>query len=192
MLKEPRAGRVKTRLGRDIGMTAAAWWFRHQVRRLLRNIQDPRWEVMLAVSPDHAGLQSRAWPTGFRRIPQGHDSLGDRMARVMSTVKTGPVCLIGADIPDINRKHIAHAFTQLGTNDAVIGPAPDGGFWLIGLKHTRPMPPHLFANVRWSSPHALRDTLATIPDLRIAFCDRLHDVDTLADLNMTFPARRDS
>ena len=42
MVKEPRAGRVKTRLGKDIGLTAAAWWFRHQVKRLLRRIDDPR------------------------------------------------------------------------------------------------------------------------------------------------------
>jgi len=51
MLKEPRAGRVKTRLGRDIGMVGAAWWFRHQVRRLLRRIDDPRWNVVLARGP---------------------------------------------------------------------------------------------------------------------------------------------
>ncbi len=46
MLKVPRAGWVKTRLGRDIGMTAAAWWFRHQVAQLLRRIDDPRWRVV--------------------------------------------------------------------------------------------------------------------------------------------------
>ncbi|MBL4807251.1 MAG: hypothetical protein JKY31_08175, partial [Rhodobacteraceae bacterium] len=51
MLKEPRAGRVKTRLGRDIGMTSAAWWFRHQTRRLIRQLTDPRWEIILSVAP---------------------------------------------------------------------------------------------------------------------------------------------
>ena len=51
MVKEPRPGRVKTRLGRDIGMTCAAWWFRHQTRRLLRRLDDPRWQMVLAVSP---------------------------------------------------------------------------------------------------------------------------------------------
>ena len=53
MVKEPRPGRVKTRLGRDIGMTAAAWWFRHQTHKILRQLQDPRWELILAVSPDY-------------------------------------------------------------------------------------------------------------------------------------------
>jgi len=57
MVKEPRPGRVKSRLGRDIGMVAAAWWFRHQVKRLLRAVEDPRWQVVLAVSPDNAGAE---------------------------------------------------------------------------------------------------------------------------------------
>ena len=56
MVKEPRPGRVKTRLGRNIGMTAAAWWFRHQTARLLRRLRDPRWQIVLAVAPDRAGL----------------------------------------------------------------------------------------------------------------------------------------
>lgn len=186
MLKEPRAGRVKTRLGREIGMTAAAWWFRHQVRRLLRTIQDPRWDVVLAVAPDHAGLNSRAWPEGFRRIPQGQGDLGQRMARMMGAVPSGPVCLIGADIPGVNRARIAQAFAALGQHDAVFGPAPDGGFWLVGLKHTRPMPPQLFKNVRWSTEHALADSIATIPYLSIATCDSLRDVDTADDLAQIF------
>lgn len=191
MLKEPRAGRVKTRLGRDIGMTAAAWWFRHQVRRLLRKIEDPRWQIVLAVAPDTAAINSRVWPAHLQRVAQGRGDLGARMTRMMAAVTGGPVCLIGADIPDINRKRIAHAFAQLGQNDVVFGPAPDGGFWLIGLKRTRPMPPLLFRNVRWSSAHALADTIATLPDHRTAFCDTLSDVDTIADLNMTLATDRD-
>ncbi|HGG64530.1 MAG TPA: hypothetical protein ENK34_08155, partial [Rhodobacteraceae bacterium] len=71
MVKEPRAGRVKTRLGRDIGMVPAAWWFRHSVQRLLRNVADPRWNFLLAVSPDFEGLRSRVWPEHLQRIPQG-------------------------------------------------------------------------------------------------------------------------
>jgi glycosyltransferase A (GT-A) superfamily protein (DUF2064 family) len=82
MLKEPRAGRVKTRLGKDIGLTAAVWWFRHQVKRLLRRIDDPRWNVVLAVAPDRAGMLRRVWPAHFERIAQGQGDLGDRMARV--------------------------------------------------------------------------------------------------------------
>lgn len=182
MLKEPRAGWVKTRLGREIGMVPAAWWFRHQVRGLLRRIDDPRWDVVLAVSPDRAGMTSRIWPAHLARMPQGHGDLGDRMGRALRAPPIGPVCVIGGDIPDINAARIADAFAALGRNDAVFGPAPDGGYWLVGLRRLRAIPPTLFANVRWSSRHALRDTEATLPHHRIAHVATLRDVDTAADL----------
>lgn len=182
MVKEPRPGRVKTRLGRDIGMTAAAWWFRHQTRRLLRRIKDPRWQVVLAVAPDVEGLKSRNWPPYLPRIPQGTGNLGDRMARMLRLSAPGPACVIGADIPGITRGHIARAFAALGDHDAVFGPAPDGGYWLIGLKHPARQPSGFFADVRWSSPHALADSKATLPGYRIAEVTPLRDVDTAHDL----------
>jgi rSAM/selenodomain-associated transferase 1 len=182
MLKEPRAGRVKTRLGRDIGMVAAAWWFRHQVRGLLRRIEDPRWDVVLAVAPDRAGLLSRVWPAHLARIPQGNGDLGDRMGRALRGAPPGPVCVIGGDIPGITAPRIAEAFSALGAHDAVFGPAPDGGYWLIGLRRTRAIPPNLCSGVRWSTSHALADTRKSLPDHSIAHVATLRDVDTVADL----------
>jgi len=182
MVKEPRPGRVKTRLGRDIGMTAAAWWFRHQTRRLLRRIVDPRWQVVLAVAPDVEGLTSRNWPSRFSRIPQGAGNLGDRMARMLRLSAPGPACVIGADIPGISRAHIAQAFAALGNHDAVFGPAPDGGYWLIGLKHPTHQPVGFLADVRWSSPDALSDSKATLGGSRIAEIAQLRDIDTADDL----------
>lgn len=182
MLKEPRPGRVKTRLGRDIGMTAAAWWFRHQVRALLRRVEDPRWHLVLAVSPDVAGMRSRIWPAHLPRWPQGAGDLGDRMARMLRSAAPGPACVIGADIPGIDRAQIARAFTALGDHDAVFGPAPDGGYWLIGLKHPARQPPSFFRHVRWSTEHALADSRASLPGYRIAQVATLQDVDTVHDL----------
>ena len=185
MVKEPLPGRVKTRLGRDLGMTAAAWWFRHQTRALIRRVQDPRWQVVLAVAPDRAGLSSRVWPAHLRRWPQGRGDLGDRMGRILRAAPAGPVCVIGADIPGVTAARVADAFRELGSHDAVFGPAPDGGYWLVGLKRARPVPPRLFENVRWSTEHALADTVATLPDHRIAQVATLRDVDTIDDLPMT-------
>ncbi|WP_454274063.1 TIGR04282 family arsenosugar biosynthesis glycosyltransferase [Roseovarius sp. MBR-154] len=182
MVKEPRPGRVKTRLGRDIGMTAAAWWFRHQVARLLREVDDPRWHLSLAVSPDRAGLQSRVWPAHLPRLPQGPGDLGDRMGRLLRSAPPGPVCIVGADILGIRRVHVARAFTALGRHDAVLGPAHDGGFWLIGLRRTGRVPTGLFQGVRWSTEHALQDTIDSLDGQRIALTDRLRDIDTAADL----------
>jgi rSAM/selenodomain-associated transferase 1 len=190
MLKEPRPGRVKTRLGREIGMTAAAWWFRHQTARLLRRLDDPRWQIVLAVSPDREGLSSRFWPAHLPRIAQGRGDLGDRMRRALALRGAGPICVIGADIPGIKRAHVARAFRALGQAEAVFGPAPDGGYWLVGLKRARPAPREIFTDVRWSSSHALQDTVRSLAGARIACVDSLRDVDEARDLAMTAPGAR--
>ena len=56
MLKEPQAGRVKTCLGKDIGMVDSAWWFRHRTQRILRVLRDLKWTIILAVSSDKAAF----------------------------------------------------------------------------------------------------------------------------------------
>ncbi len=182
MVKEPHPGRVKTRLGRDIGRVPAAWWFRHQSARLIRRLRNPRWDLVLAVSPDREGLGSRVWPDELPRLPQGHGDLGARMVRIMRAV-TGPVCVVGADIPGLRAAHVARAFAALGAHDAVFGPATDGGYWLIGVRHPRRLPHGALRDVRWSGPHALDDSRATLAGYRIALTDRLADVDTAADLH---------
>ncbi len=186
MVKAPRPGRVKTRLARDIGATAAAWWFRHQTARVLRRVADPRWDVTLAVAPDTA-LRGRDWPAHLPRLPQGRGDLGDRMARILRGAGRGPVLIVGADIPDVDRTQIARAFAELRGRDAVVGPAEDGGYWCIGLGQGRRLPAGVFSGVRWSTPHALTDTLTTLPGLRIGRAARLADVDTGADLARSRP-----
>ena len=183
MVKEPRPGRVKTRLGRETGMVAAAWWFRHQTAALLRRLDDPRWRLMLAVSPDREGLQSRIWPAHLPRLPQGRGDLGDRMGRLLRGLPPGPVCIVGGDIPALDAPHVARAFAALGGHDAVFGPAADGGFWLVGMTRVAAPPATLFRGVRWSSPHALADSVASLPRARIAMVDTLRDVDGAADLD---------
>lgn len=183
MVKEPRPGRVKTRLGRDIGMVPAAWWFRHQTRALIRRLDDPRWHLWLSVSPDHAGLASRIWPAHLPRLAQGRGDLGQRMGRIFRAMPTGPVLIIGGDIPGVRATHIHHAFAQLGRNQTVFGPATDGGYWLIGMQRTNAVPATLFQNVRWSTRHAMTDTIASLPGQRIGFATTLRDVDTAADLS---------
>lgn len=182
MVKEPRPGRVKSRLARDIGRVAAAHWYRRQCVILLHEVTDPRWETILAVAPDREGMQSRVWPEGLPRIAQGPGDLGQRMGRILRSLRPGPVVIVGSDIPGIRRTHIARAFRLLGQSDAVLGPATDGGYWLIGLAGTRPVPARIFDDVRWSTEHARADTIRSLGGLRIALIDELRDVDTAADL----------
>ncbi len=182
MLKEPRPGRVKTRLGRDIGVIDATWWFRHQSARLIRRLRDPRWQIVLAVTPDVQGMTSRFWPHDLARIPQGRGDLGRRMTRAIHRIPLGRVCLVGADIPDMSHAHVARAFAALGGGDVVFGPAKDGGFWLIGARHGRVIPQAAFDGVRWSGPHTLGDSMARLEGSRVTLVDRLADVDRGADL----------
>jgi glycosyltransferase A (GT-A) superfamily protein (DUF2064 family) len=185
MVKEPVPGRVKTRLGRGIGMVPAAWWFRHQTARLIRRLEDPRWELVLAVTPDRAGLESRVWPGHLPRLPQGPGDLGARMARLFRSLPPGPALIVGGDIPGVTPAHVARAFATLGRQDAVFGPAEDGGYWLIGFRRTASLPAGALAGVRWSTAQALSDSIATLPGLRIGQVARLRDVDTVADLMAT-------
>ncbi|RPE63105.1 hypothetical protein EDD53_2702 [Pacificibacter maritimus] len=182
MLKEPIPGRVKTRLGAEMGMVQAAQWFRAQALSTLRRLDDPRWDIALAVSPDVSGLKSRFWPQKFVRVPQGSGNLGHRMKHVFKTSNRVKTCIIGADIPDIKPHHIAESFAALGSNSAVIGPSTDGGYWLIGLRHGQHLPYTLFDNVRWSSPHAKSDTIKSAESLKWTEVATLDDIDTLNDL----------
>ena len=101
---------------------------------------------------------------------------------MLRRMPAGPVCLIGADIPGITRGHIARGFAALGRSQMVFGPAPDGGYWLVGAQRYGALPSGLFRDVRWSTEHALADTLASVPGCRVALLDELRDVDRVTDL----------
>ncbi|MEL6979911.1 MAG: DUF2064 domain-containing protein [Pseudomonadota bacterium] len=182
--KEPRPGWVKSRLGREIGSVAAAAWYRRQALSLARRMAaDARWETWIAVSPDAEALSSRFWPRGLRRWPQGRGDLGARMGRAFRAFPPGPLAIIGADAPGVEHAHIAEAFAALGAAEAAIGPARDGGYWLIALRRgRRAAPPGLFDRVRWSTEHALADTLLGLGRERAALITTLADVDHAADL----------
>lgn len=183
-LKEPRPGRVKTRLAKDIGYIAAAAWYRRQCERLIRRVCfDERWNAVLAVSPDAEGMASRVWPSSLPRLPQGRGDLGTRMKRAFSLLPPGHAIIIGSDVPGITPVEVERAFRLLGDNHAVFGPSPDGGYWLVGFKRVCAMPSGAFKGVRWSSVHALADSRRSLKGLRIALADELGDVDEAADLN---------
>ena len=185
MLKEPIPGEVKTRLGKDIGMTKAAWWFRHNALNLIKHLSaEATWETILAVSPDKEGMDSRIWPNGLLRWPQGSGDLGERMGNIFRNAQKGPIVIIGADIPNIKVQYIKDAFDALVNNDVVIGPAYDGGYWLIGMKRrSKSIPSTILKNVRWSTPFALNDTLNSFEGLKIKKIVQLRDVDTKDDLS---------
>jgi rSAM/selenodomain-associated transferase 1 len=181
MAKAPVAGRVKTRLAAEAGLAVALRFTRHSLVALGQRVGlDARWSASLAVTPDTAA-RSRIWPRCMPTTPQGGGDLGARMQRLCDRALPGPLVIIGTDIPDIEPAHIAAAFRLLGRHDAVLGPAQDGGYWLIGMRR-RPRILRPFGGVRWSSAQALGDTLANLRGRSVAMVATLRDVDTFADL----------
>jgi hypothetical protein len=176
--RTPRLGRVKTRLGRDIGAVAAWAFYRRTLRSVLRRISgDRRWRCWIAITPDAGIHLHNTWGPGCWRVNQGGGSLGERMGRVARALPPGPVVIVGADIPGIRQRHIAQAFKALGRFDAVFGPAADGGYWLVGLRR-RPRFQDIFSGVRWSTEHALEDTLGNLgPGQTHALLETLEDID---------------
>jgi rSAM/selenodomain-associated transferase 1 len=175
--RTPRLGAVKRRLARGIGDRAALRFHVTTLLGLLRSLlADRRFRVVLAVTPDRATFRL---PPRVTRIGQGAGDLGARMARACRRFPHGNVAVVGCDIPEVTAADITAAFDALGRADAVFGPAADGGYWLVALAPRRPAAP--FAAVRWSSEHALADTLANFRRHKVATLRTLHDVDTPAD-----------
>lgn len=116
MVKEPRLGRVKTRLGKEIGSVTATRFYRITATALINRLaRDPRWRCWLQVTPDNAAQVPKAWKKHSRVIPQGRGDLGARMIKPMRELPPGPVVLIGSDIPAVEPHHIARAFELLGS-----------------------------------------------------------------------------
>lgn len=180
MARQPVAGNVKTRLARKIGTSQALRTYRTILARTIRNLgHDPRWQTYLSITPDTA-ITGNIWPRHLNRLAQGTGDLGQRMQHIFDIVPSGPVIIIGSDIPAITRRDIYSAFRLLGSNDVVFGPANDGGYWLVGARRM-PFTPQIFHNIRWSSPHTLTDTIDNLNNLSHAMARQRSDLDTLDD-----------
>ncbi len=183
MVKVPEIGRVKTRLGRDIGPVHATRFYRGAASGLIRRLAgDTRWRTVLAVAPD-VGIETRAFPCRTLRMQQGGGNLGDRLATIVCALLPGPVAIIGTDIPGIRPQHVDAAFRQARRLGVTFGPAPDGGYWLVGFRQTpRRLTP--FGQVRWSTEHALDDTIGNLPAaIQQAFArvEKLPELDDVDD-----------
>jgi rSAM/selenodomain-associated transferase 1 len=179
MVRAPVAGRVKTRLARSIGPAEAVRFYRAATNRLLRRVgRDRRWRTILAVTPD-AATHSRFWPASMTRVAQGGGDLGARMQRLLDHPMRGPVLIVGSDIPSVSADHVATACRLVRRHPVVVGPATDGGYWLIGARR-RPRTPSPFHDVRWSTADALADALRNCPP-SVGRAATLSDVDTEAE-----------
>ena len=186
MARQPRMGKVKTRLARQIGNAPAFLFYRNLLRRLIRqSMRDPRWETHIAFTEDFYETEETAQ---CHVIIQKRGTLGERLLHIMHLFAHRPCIIMGSDSPHITNQHIALTCRALQSHHAVLGPALDGGYYLIGLRALL-RKRRMFQNVRWSSPHALQDTIQSLrrvsPQRRggfkVAYLERLADIDDAQD-----------
>jgi rSAM/selenodomain-associated transferase 1 len=182
-VKAPRRGTVKTRLARAIGEEAARAAYEKMVEELIERLV-PLTSVELRFAPDDAITEITRWRRrDWSLRPQGEGDLGKRLERAFADAFANGaqyVAVIGSDCPAIRVEDIQSAWTVLGTNDVVLGPARDGGYWLIGLREPRPT---LFQAIDWSTNRVLKQTLrrARARNLAVELLRELSDVDTESD-----------
>jgi rSAM/selenodomain-associated transferase 1 len=191
MARAPRLGTVKRRLAADIGAVAAWRFYRTEAGRLLSRLaRDRRWSTWLAVTPDpRSPAATGLWPFAGPIVGQGGGDLGQRMGRLLRSLPRGPAVIIGTDSPTVEARHIAGAFAALGRAEWVVGPAVDGGYWLIGARR-RPCIGVPFAGVRWSGPHARADTLRNMGRNKVVLLEEMDDIDDGADYHRWQAAKR--
>jgi hypothetical protein len=185
-LKSPDPGTVKTRLIPALGAETAADLYRVLAGQALRGTRPAgdEYERLLFFAPRDARARVEGWLPGEACLPQAEGDLGQRMlAAFEEAFRRGSkrVAVIGSDVPWVSRDHVIRAFDLLERRDVVLGPALDGGYYLLGL--TRPFPT-LFHGIPWSTSGVLSATTARAVALGLSrgLLDPLPDLDTIADI----------
>jgi len=183
--RTPVLGQVKTRLAATLGDVAALNIYRETAETAFRAaLGTSNAQVTVAFTPDDGLPAMQAWVANdVSYHPQGDGDLGERLSRaVRAAVQNGSrrIVVIGTDCPAISAEIIEQALELLGRADVVIGPARDGGYYLIALRAEQPA---LFAGIPWSSSDTLTATLeaARRANLRVKLLDELVDIDTADD-----------
>lgn len=186
--KLPRPGSVKTRLGAELGMEAAADAYRRLTEGVLRSLP-PALPLRVCFAPDEAGAEMEAWlrprllAAGATFHPQGDGDLGARMARAFAEAFAAGavrVLIIGTDCIDLTPALLAEALAALETVEVVLGPSLDGGYYLLGLRADEP---RIFESIAWSTERVLEQTLQRAAELGWShrLLPALTDVDTVAE-----------
>lgn len=126
-----------------------------------------------------------ALPESFQPFQQHGKTIGERMNHAMKTVfekNYEQVVLTGSDIPNLNTKTIQSAFNQM--RDVVLGPSPDGGYYLVGCTRSIDLTPIFEASIGWGKSDVLKETLRLLMDFDVTLLASLQDIDYSTDLKM--------
>lgn len=184
--KNPVHGEVKTRLAASIGHDKALDIYQQLVACTYSTVKPLACNKVVYYS-DNIPKQD-IWNDEFTKSIQQGSDLGERMSNAFKEVFAQgykKAVIIGTDCPSIDQQLLADAFAKLNTYDAVIGPAADGGYYLMGMKEHY----ELFDNIAWSTPGVLAATLKKCDDLGLSYflLPVLNDIDEEKDLEHLKP-----
>lgn len=174
---------VKTRLAKTIGNDAAADAYRVLAEsgfKTLKELAPSEFKVTVMFDPPDKEKETREWLAGASDYkPQAGNDLGERLAHAFQNAFEEEACAVaalGSDTLGLEKKVIEKAFDTLQYYDVVIGPAKDGGYYLIGCKEINE---NLFENIPWSTPDVLEATLGWIREegLSYGLLPELEDLD---------------
>jgi rSAM/selenodomain-associated transferase 1 len=187
-LRAPEPGRTKTRLAAALGDEGAARLYRGFVEDLLARFAPmDELEVRLWCAGDveHPWIVQQSELYGLARVAQPAGDLGERMGAALQDgiARRGAALVVGSDAPTLPAASVRRATQALGYGDLVVGPAHDGGYYLIGA---RDRVPAVFEGVPWSTSRVLAETLqrARQANLRVHRLPPWYDVDTPEDLRL--------
>ena len=186
----PEKGKVKTRLARAIGEEAACDLYRCLVADSLSLARRSGYPTTVFYFPRTASPEvSLGLTCGFPCLPQTGRDLGERMYNAFRTAfrDTGEAVLMGSDVPDLPPSFLDEAFEGLKGHDAVIGPAGDGGYYLIGFS-SGALLSSPFSGMEWGGPSVFQNTLRILRDhdLKVHVLPQWRDVDEYEDLSALF------
>jgi len=179
-VKNPVPGKVKTRLARSIGDQQAADVYRQLLLHTKSITHQLAVDKFVYYADDIAENDLWESPAYQKRQQQGGD-LGERMVGAFAAcfdAGYNRVVIIGSDCAEITAAHIEQAFAALSTTDLVIGPATDGGYYLLGMKKRSQ---GLFENIPWSTDAVMSSTLQKVNELGLNYLliETLSDIDDL-------------
>lgn len=186
-VKAPEKGTVKSRLAREMDGDFVLRLYESMVLDTIDMLKTTRVPFRICYTPPDAGGAVKGWlGPEYEYEPQTGDDLGERMELAFSRIFAEGVdeaLLIGSDIPELTREVIHEAFASLATHDAVVGPANDGGYYLIGFRKNT-FSPGIFHDMFWSAPSVFRETMGRLraASLSVHVAPECIDADTKDDL----------
>jgi rSAM/selenodomain-associated transferase 1 len=196
-VKYPDAGKVKTRLAEEIGSNHAAELYKCFVHEILLKLRTIKIPFTICIYPPEQQEQMMQWLGQDNvYVPQNGTDLGEKMKNAFMKAfenKSRQVVLIGSDFPDLPVDYLTDALIELDSNDTVIGPSSDGGYYLIGFNRTGFLP-EVFKGINWGGAEVFEKTVNILKQHEQHFSSlpQWYDIDTVEDLKLLIERSKDS